>query len=87
MRCFPQKSYFITEYLFDLVSPMMIHLPSNWGLTLSILDLASAWHLEERSQVLETSGGDFTNGFMSRFRLKFKTLVLNFVKRMLSLWY
>ena len=31
-------------------------------------------------------GADFTKGLKSRFRLKFKTLVLNFVKRMLSLW-
>ena len=31
-------------------------------------------------------GADFTKGLKSRFRLKFKTLGLNFVKRMLSLW-
>ena len=31
-------------------------------------------------------GADFTKGLKSRFRLKFKTLVLNFVNRMLSLW-
>ena len=28
-----------------------------------------------------TPGADFTKGLKSRFRLKFKTLVLNFVKR------
>ena len=32
------------------------------------------------------TGADFTKGLKSRFRLKSKTLVLNFVKRMLSLW-
>ena len=32
------------------------------------------------------SGADFTKGLKSRFRLKSKTLVLNFVKTMLSLW-
>ena len=31
-------------------------------------------------------GADFTKGLKSRFTLKFKTLVLNFVNRMLSLW-
>ena len=34
----------------------------------------------------ETTGADFTKGLKSRFRLKFKTLVLNFVKTLLSLW-
>ena len=33
-----------------------------------------------------TRGADFTKGLKSRFRLKFKTLVLNFVNRMLSPW-
>ena len=32
------------------------------------------------------TGADFTKALESRFRLKFKTLVLNFVNRMLSLW-
>ena len=36
---------------------------------------------------VKISGGDFTKGLKSRFRLKFKTLVLNIVKRMLSLWF
>ena len=31
-------------------------------------------------------GADFTKGLKSRFRLKSKTLVLNFVKKLLSLW-
>ena len=31
-------------------------------------------------------GADFTKGLKSSFRLKFKTLVLNFINRMLSLW-
>ena len=37
-------------------------------------------------QASDTAGADFTKGLKSRFRLKFKTLVLNFVKTMLSLW-
>ena len=32
------------------------------------------------------TGADFTKELKSRFRLKSKTLVLDFVKRMLSLW-
>ena len=32
------------------------------------------------------SGADFTKGLKPRFTLKFKTLVLNFVNRMSSLW-
>ena len=39
--------------------------------------------LNEKSHV---SGADFTKGLKPRFRLKFETLVLNFVNRMLSLW-
>ena len=31
-------------------------------------------------------GADFTKGLNSRFGLKFKTWVLNFVNRILSLW-
>ena len=33
-----------------------------------------------------SAGADFTKGLKFRFRLKFETLVLNFVNRMLSLW-
>ena len=33
-----------------------------------------------------TPRADFTKGLKPRFRLKFETLVLNFVNRMLSLW-
>ena len=35
---------------------------------------------------IASPGADFTKGLKSRFRLKFKSLVLNFVNRMLSLW-
>ena len=35
---------------------------------------------------LRTSGANFTKGLKSRFRLKSKTLVLNFVQKLLSLW-
>ena len=34
----------------------------------------------------KNSGADFTKGLKSRFRLKSNTLVLNFVKKLLSLW-
>ena len=37
-------------------------------------------------EMAQTSGADFTKGLKSRFRLKSKTLVLNFVKKLLSLW-
>ena len=40
----------------------------------------------ERWSAVYSTEADFTKGLKSRFRLKLKTLVLNFVKRMLSLW-
>ena len=36
--------------------------------------------------VWESSGANFTNGLKSGFGLKFKTLVLNSVKNVLSQW-
>ena len=42
--------------------------------------------ISDLSIELEESGVDFTNGLKPRLRLKFKTLGLNFVNRMLSLW-
>ena len=42
--------------------------------------------LSPRISVLLTPAADFTKGLKPRFGLKFKTLVLNVVNRMLSLW-
>ena len=36
--------------------------------------------------IQSSPGADFKKGLKSRFRFKLKTLVLNFVKRILSLW-
>ena len=47
---------------------MIIHLSLIWGKTLLKMDLASAWNLEERSQLLETSYVSFI--IMSSFRKK-----------------
>ena len=55
IRCFPENTSFFTVCLFDLASPMIMHPPSIWELTLVKIDFASVWHLEEKSQVLETS--------------------------------
>ena len=54
MRYFPEKTFF-TVGLFHLASPMNIH-PLNLWINITKIDFASPSHLEERSQVLETSG-------------------------------
>ena len=37
-------------------------------------------------KMILNTGAGFTKGLTTRFRLKFKSSVLNFVNRMLSLW-
>ena len=54
MRYFTENSSYFTVGLFQLASPMNIH-PLNLGINLTKIDFASPSHLEERSQVLETS--------------------------------
>ena len=65
--------YAIIPYLVDT---------QEWVLRISFNNIG----IDLKYYLHSSTGADFTKGLKSRLRLKSKTLVLNFVKRMLSLW-
>ena len=48
--------------------------------------VATRSSIEKQHFTKDKTGADFTKELKPRLRLKYKTLVLNFVNRMLSLW-
>ena len=61
-KIFPGKLFFFTVCLLDL----SIYIPLNTGINLAKIDLVSARHLKEISQILETCSQDIRNTFQMR---------------------
>ena len=59
----------------------------NSNMTLTVLHLHQKTDQKVQQHFKGQGHYDFTKGLKSRFSLKFKNLVLNFVNRMLSLWF
>ena len=75
------------QTIFNKQSFMLVLVIQNTGRnTIYIFGSGSIKNVGASFCTKKSSGADFTKGLKSRFRLKSKTLVLNFVKKLLSLW-